>query len=428
MLRRGALTLLVLMAGCDRMLGIEELPRRSGAARPQFVVPECGACEHDNCAEPALACDRDPVCANLHRCLAKCAADDARCRAACEDAEPTFRASDPYKALDSCRRTTCRAICLGDDSLAKLLPTGCECLARSCQAASAACMASPPREGMTGDCERAWACFAAVDALDPDVVSHCTRRYGAGGTELVALSQCTDQQSCSTCTRGDPFACVGRYSWRAGTIVRPKLKFTVVNDEGNALAGARVDACVTPLCGSCGHDPTSTFSSGVSEKDGAVTLELAGGFTGCFHAEHPDYAHTHVVWTRPVVENEAPVSLETIGLLRETTLDLLFATIGAKRNPDLAQALFVARDCIFAAAAGVTLDPLSDPSATVLYVRDSLPTTTPPTDKSGTVVVANLAPGTVTFRVRAGATVVSERTFVARPGHLHDVRMLPTPR
>ncbi len=428
MLGRFILALLVVMLGCDRVLGIEHLEGRTGPAPVAFARAECGVCEREQCAEPARACDRDQVCVQIHRCVAACGLDDARCRSACEDAELSYRSNVRYQALDTCRRASCRAGCLGDDSLTKLLPPSCECLGKSCRPAAATCLASPPRDGLSGDCERAYVCFAGHERLDPDVIHHCTRRFSAGGAELVSFSQCMEQQSCASCPPADPFACVGKYSWRSGLALRPKLKMTVVGDEGKIVVGARVHACLGPLCGSCGHEDSSTLSTDVSNDKGEVILELAGGFTGCIHAEHPDHLHTQVIWTRPVVEDETFTGLEAIALMRPSTLDLLMATIGAKRDPDRAQALFVARDCVLGEAAGLTLEPLPDPAATVIYLRDSLPSKTPPTDKSGTAVVVNLAPGAVTFRLRTATMLVSERTFLARPDHLHDVRMLPLPR
>lgn len=414
---------LVLAGACDRVLGIDDLPRRG-----MYASAECASCERGHCAAAATSCDHNPICGGLHRCVAGCPPNDARCRAACETREPAYRSNALYRELDTCRRDNCRAECAGDDSISGLAPPGCECLGRACPAEASSCIASPARSGMTGDCERAWVCLTARQDWNPDHVHYCTNDFIVATAEVIALGECLDAQSCATCRRRDPFECVGRYAWRSGATFRPKLPLAVYDAEGKPVGGVRVDACPTPSCGTCGHEGSIVIDSRTSTVDGLLELTLTQGFTGCLHAEHPDFLHAQVEWTRPLAVDGPDFIREAIAMMKPATLEALLSTVGEKRDADRAQAIVVARDCAGQAAPGLTLDPFGDTATRILYARGLLPSTTPPTDKTGLIVIANLANGLTTFRLRTSAQLVTTQTFVARAGHLHGMRVWPNPR
>jgi len=182
-MRRLVLVALALIAGCDSVLGIEELPGRAPIREPA----DCGTCGVASCKAERDACMDDPRCHELYSCVAPCvesAEGGPACRRACEN-KSAASAGALWRALDACRRTNCADECYGFRGFGRLVSPECSCSDDLCEAFLKRCVRSGvDREGETiGGCERRLACLAGRPRpVDPDDAINCTYEDRSGAT------------------------------------------------------------------------------------------------------------------------------------------------------------------------------------------------------------------------------------------------------
>lgn len=430
--------------GCDAALGIESIPKGGSATAITFTTPLCARCAADTCKGVAAACEANRTCRPLYECIAKCAIDDAKCRATCEKQSPLAAKEAPFRDLDRCFRASCTEECYGITGLGGLFVDDgrCKCLDAACGPQELACIRSGlgapsgdagAEAGVTsaevaGECERRAACLASV-SIDPESADSCGAAHPSGAAAARALKECWSNTTCAGCPVAGTglYQCVGNYRWRAPTTKEVKVTFqvTTFDAEQKPIAGARVLACGADKCDRC--DEANALKAGTTDAGGNLDLVLTAGlagFAGCFDFQAPGFAHMALSLGRPLArDSEMPMFM-----VAADTLPLLGAVAGTTLMPDRGQLVVFAVDCFVSFAAGVSMSiDSTDPAIRQGYfVNNLFDVKAKETGRLGVGVFLNVPVGAVTLELRQGARLVGRQPVVTRQGVVTTVLGMPS--
>lgn len=443
-MRFRALALVVAVTvGCDRLLGIEDLPR---ASTPAFTYksPACGTCYDTKCREAKAKCLADDRCEALHACVAQCDVNDPKCRLACEEAHAVAAQQPSWIALDACGRRHCLGQCLGTGGLIAGIEANCACADGDCAAKVQACVqsgmdvdgdagASPTK---VGACERRLACLSS--RANPDGWVECRTLHPEGGVEVEALLDCARKSTCSTtCSLGTgQVACAGNFVYGTQPADSVTFGLGVEDKNGKRLKGAPVVACLAGNCAKCtsvAEDPT--------DEAGWAQLELpmpvgSRNYGGCLRVTAPPdaptadpFLPTAVFPGRRIRFNEA--ILETLLLLRS---DVIFygGIVEKDVNPSLGVIIGVVQDCIFWRILGakVRLEPTpTNPDFVFAYIDGDLPAPSATSTVGRAAFAAlNVPPGRYTVVAEKDGREVVRSEIEVMAGTLTDATVYPKPR
>lgn len=427
-----ALALVAPLGGCDAMLGIEFLPRGTTDASVDSAPranPACLGCEAAKCAAVRAACNREPSCDSLYRCLAVCDLGDIVCRAHCEQANDAAAKSTLFRSLDLCRREACPADCYGGSGFGAALSAPCACMDKLCAREMLACVTSGvATKTDVGACERRASCLAQQP--NPDGFVQCASENG-GATEFNALldcmrtSDCVDSKTTLACTLGDgDIACTRNFVY--GRSRAPDHAFTLgVQDfEGTPIADANVTACTPPVC-----DKGCAGVSGKTDKEGRVTLRIKmanGGFDGCIRVDPPiEYMPINVITGRRVHFDEDRLSTLALqeGLFalyaRQAMVDLI---------PGRGHVILTIHDCLWGRVTGASLDDLGGGSTLAYIDGTAVKPEAKSTTATGAAAIVNLVPGPHELVVRKAGQVIARQSIVVHAGELTDANIYPLPK
>jgi hypothetical protein len=400
--RRVFLAAIVVVAACDSVLGIEELPNRASLVRE---TAECGTCGSQSCAPERDACFGDPGCRDLYACVAPCGESDVggpACRRACET-KSTASSAAAWLALDQCRRLNCADECYGFRGFGQIIDPACACSDDICEAFLKRCV----RSGVTsttgerlGDCERRIACLGSrPKPIDPDDAFSCTYETRGGQDELQLVRFCWQGAACDEkcpVAGGKMFACIGKYQWSRPALDEVPYTLTVNDRRGLPVAGALVEVCDSDDCDAC-RNPRSSYTT---KADGLAHLKVSmfgGGYRGCMQITAAGKLPTIWYTGRPVNRSEW---LQRALVVSREDLQQVTGGIGEPADPTKGQVMVGTRDCLVTPAAGVMFDPPTAPGAFPVYIRLGTPTREGPTDDSGQYAIGNVPAGPLTIVMR----------------------------
>jgi hypothetical protein len=157
---------------------------------------------------------------------------------------------------------------------------------------------------------------------------------------------------------------------------------------GTPVVGATLQAC-DRLDFQCQMpmSPTTTDDAGIA------FLTVPGGFDGFYQVTANAYAPSLVV-RAPQIHDE----YSQMPLVSANTLALGEQVVGVMQDPNNAIGVATVQDCSSNPAPGVTVEIATPtPNEKLVYFQDTLPTTTATsTDKTGTAMIFNVPPGTLT--------------------------------
>ncbi|MBI2391778.1 MAG: hypothetical protein HYV09_19465 [Deltaproteobacteria bacterium] len=444
----------VLALGCDRLLGIEDLPRAPGdAGGPpstaiEYASKACATCANSQCASQRDACLADSACRGLYSRLAMCVVDDVKCRAAAERASGGADRSPAYLALDSCRRQSCVDDCYGSKGLLQAVNGACGCADAKCEAKTRACIQSGlGRTSVLGGCERLIACIAADP--NPSEWVACTERYGRWA-EYGPLVDCLKGTACAslvpqpdaspvetTCPlpTGE-LSCVRNFAYGTTANTSVTMKLGVFFLEGNKPAvGAKVTACRFGNCTACAPEAGAVA---VVDAEGKATLQIptpTGSYAGCLKVEPPapdpdagttaKYLDMRVFTGRNISVNEDV--LQTFLLTRDA-LEFYGALLDVKVDWDAHGHIIGAlHDCIWNRAVGAQLEIDGADSTTVIaYLKTGLELSPDPkTTSYGGFAIANVPPGRHWITAKRDGQVLARLEVEVVAGQMTDANMYP---
>lgn len=414
-------TLVALASACAAVLGVEDLPRHhddglpsvdAGADAPAdhasptpivYAEGPCGLCVAEHCFDAETSCRGDVACSATYACIAKCAIDDAACRAACERKHPAGAATGgKLDQLDACRRATCLDACYGEKGLiSTILDGACSaCVDTKCQPEERACI-------QAGGCERVFSCVGDEPPLNPDRALECQYRRPLG-PELDALVAC--YQGCAgVCPFGRAFECAGKFSWQTGHgVVDHVVTFNKFPGHADPAPGLTVSACDPNDCETCSFP----IVTGTTDANGVVHLPLAPGvqgFRGCLYVSGPGFLTNLYYYGRPVTRAEGQFH---VSIAPANILSLLELAYGIKTLPGRGHVGVDVWDCLFEHARGVTFElSTADASTAAYYARDGLVAfDAVETDVSGAGGFVNVPAGDFEVVARDGKGDVVGRT------------------
>jgi hypothetical protein len=158
---------------------------------------------------------------------------------------------------------------------------------------------------------------------------------------------------------------------------------------GTPIAGATLQACDT-LDLAC-QMPTAQATS---DDGGIALITVPGGFDGFYQLNANGYPPGLIART-PQLHDESSQQ----GIVSASTLSLAEGLIGVMQDPNDTIAIATVDDCSSNPAVGVTIE-VGAPTANekVVYLQNKLPTpSATSTDVTGSAVVFNVPPGTVTL-------------------------------
>lgn len=430
-------SVVALLAGCDAVLGIEELPRAATMADASGVdaapTPNeaCISCETSGCTAARDACLADAACAPLLRCLEYCGQGQVTCRAACERVHAAGRTSKPFPELDLCRRKTCAEACFGGSGFGSAIESACACTDNLCGGKMLACVQSGLDKPETvGQCDRRLGCVA--EKPNPDGWVDCVTDY-LGSAEANELLYCLHTSpSCESCPLGDgAFGCLGKFTYAAAPkgVNTVTMTFGLETLDRVGIEGASVAPCAPAMCGKgC---PTQG-TTGVTGADGKVPLKLTmseGGFDGCLHVEPVgDYMAMNIFPGRKIHRDEAMVT--SYGL--QEGLLAVYADqvkVPLLRDDAHGHVLIAIHDCLWQRVSGATVTMVKDPgdANTKLAYLDGLkvPPGLTATTGTGAAALINVPVGVHTIEVLRNGTVYARQQITVGPRTLTDVNMYP---
>lgn len=344
------------------------------------IAPACAICVAAQCDEARATCATDEACCEDYTCLARCAAGDAVCRAACLDAPG--RRSDRLNGIDACRRTTCAEACVVADDVVFGWPEACEaCLGERCLGETRACAGDATCEAnivcdaacedpacypacwLATDPDGRWgnACDGAEPEEDDDYVDPFSDYWG-----------CLIRRCRVECGLGVTWGCVGAFRWPAPDAeVVDGLKFSYhVYDYINIsrdVEGASVSACQRGDV-TCAQ-PVDTATT---DADGYACLEVPVasnvGFTGFFRVVHEDYVTIDEQYGRPLY---ASGTSELIAISKAAD-SVFWATMDMAWDPSRGLVTVELWDCTWEMAPGVAIEISTADDETVrFYVTGS---------------------------------------------------------
>jgi hypothetical protein len=417
---RGATVLLIALAGCNAVLGIEVLPTGDTLVPVKYAEPACEACHAAQCAAEKTACDSDAACRPLHACVAKCALNDAACRTTCESSSPFARQGDRFIALDRCVRRGCTETCLGTSGLGAASGPGCACLDASCPSETLGCIRSGLDGAGPGNCERVFGCLDSKEHT-PDTVTGCLADFPLGDTEVTALRACWTNASCPECRiQPNDFSCARKYRWSVPvkSSVQVTMHVTKVDGTQTPIRDATVFACNVGKCGACTIDDALAKGTTNENGDARFTLPIGiTGFGGCMMVQADGYVTNVISFGAPLVR-DARVPMF---LIDSTTLGGLAFLLKTTPNPDRGHLIVLADDCFAQLSAGVTADiaPRDEQTVSGYYVgATSLDPKATATGRNGTEVFVNVPPGVLTLTSHTATSPEVTSGLVVRQGML----------
>jgi hypothetical protein len=441
------------LAGCDRLLGIEDLPyaQTDVDAAVDAPLPRKAACDQcagaaSACAAQVAACSGD--CAETWDCIVRCPVSDPVCRRTCEKAHPSWATDPAYLALDACARRVCVGQCYGTAGLFKAVDTTCGCADTACLQNVSQCVQSDlpsatdagasTAKGPAGNCERRMACIA--EDANPDHYLECAAAFPTD-QDLTKLLNCA--RAAGVCTGKDDkcplpkgeLACLGFGFHR--TTDATKQVTILVSDINDIYPGATVTACKP---GNCGPDCEPVANAGGVATVGAsgkatVTVPIpgaaspgGGGYTGCLKVAAPvsaDLLPTMFDSGRLIHVDEDEVATYLFGA------GSLTALAPASVTPDVKNAAHIigaVHDCLWGPIVGATVE-IDVPGVRVWYIGDELVeeswTVTGP---KGAFGVFNVPPGDHTLTVKVGTTVIDTHPIQVKAAMTLDANIFPQGR
>jgi hypothetical protein len=432
------------LAGCDRVLGIDELPY--GTEIDGAVKTACEKCEAASCSAERAACTGE--CAALIECERRCALGDARCRYNCEQQkEPAWRTNEAYLALDACLRRGCVDGCYGTGTELVAIDGQCGCAEAGCASKEIACIqsdlvAATPDAGaaatglLPGNCERRIACLAGD--VTPDRYVECATLFPTSAKAFSDVldcgrlaADCSKVAACQLPT--NELACLGAYTF-GSTQDASKRVSIFVGDGGDSpirpVAGVRVTACKPGPCAKC-QPISDAASTGLTGADGKVTITVptpggltpgGGIYTGCLKAEldGSDYVTTYVDTGRVIHLDEDVL----VTLLFKVPYAIVADPTG---NPDFTthgHVIGTAYDCLWGGMTGATIET-DAPGARVYYVADSVMPAWTKTGPKGAFAVFDVPVGNWNLTVKRGDTVVATHPISMAAGIILDANVFP---
>lgn len=433
------LCVLFLALGCDRVLGIEQLPHASIVDAGDARVPTvCETCE-DKCAPERGTCELDPVCSSTWQCVSACPLDDVMCRKKCEDTNPGWAKNHAYLAFDRCRRENCLDKCYGTGGLLEAIDGDCRCLDRECAKQVVACLQSGVSDltAQAGACERHLTCVAANP--NPDTFVICDAMEG-GADEWNGLARCSRESPCSVSGKSCPIptgeiACTGKFAYGqpTGSTSTQRLTFQVTDWITQPIANAQATACVKGACSPCVPVPNAG-GTGVTDAKGNVTLTVPmvpNDYSGCVQVTSPAGQSflTTLIFTGRQVHTDEKL-LGTV-LWESGMIEIFGALTDPPVSPDFAGRgmLFgTVHDCLWWHPTGafVSIDG-ADSSTKVIYLGSGGVATNQElgTTNLGAFGIFNVTPGKHIVTVTMGGTTISRVEVEAAAGKVTDVNTFP---
>jgi hypothetical protein len=181
-------------------------PADGGACTPQPGANACVRCINDMCCPSLQACGGMPACAEIARCLGRCAPSDRACEASCRSANASGTAA--WDAYLACTTRSCQAACgggpapdAGADAGTCVSPASagpCQrCTDQRCCAQTRACNANP-------QCPQLAACLLGcpTGAARPACVDGCFARFPQGAAPLNDYLACSSGSCAAECGSG----------------------------------------------------------------------------------------------------------------------------------------------------------------------------------------------------------------------------------
>lgn len=459
-----ALTVLATL-GCDRLLGIEDIPRQidpvdaSGVdTHVDFDNVACTTCSESQCATAHQACldgatdagTGDQRCKNLLDCLRKCTPDDPACRRACETGSTLTKSTDtdnypllePYRAVDACRREKCTSQCFANGKgLVKAIDAKCACMDDLCADRELACVQSDlgVKDAKVGGCERRVTCVGFNP--NPDGTVTCTLQ-ASGGKQYNQLLDCARNNDCTTAGQACPLrtgelACLGNFDYRTAR-EEPSPTFGVTGgllaDLGNfkALPGATVTACNGPSCATCaGGRSMVTDAEGAAKIKVPISSLSAGAYTGCLWVTPPggagDLPPLMVYTGRNIHVDESVLSTVII----ERDIFSYYSKLDGDVSVDWTNRghlIGTLHDCIWLRTVGATIElhpDLADSTTLIRYLKGTDLNPDGKTGPDGAFAIVNLKPGRGYIRAVRDKVVVAELTIDVVAGKQIDVNLYP---
>jgi len=428
MTRVSLAVLVVALAGCDAILGIETLERTPPTQT--HASEECRVCLEQSCAEQQRSCAADAGCARHQRCLALCAPNDARCRLACETASPITVSTGAFPPLDRCVRASCAEQCLGLASLATAFGDSCSCLDAACREMTIACLRSGVASGAEpGGCEHSLMCVAA-NGITPSNAQECSEAWRSTTDDLNRLRNCwAGTTGCSSCpvAGGANYACVGKYRWAPPQAPEVKISIhvTTFDAKQTPIARAKVRACSFESCERC--EDATPVDEDLTNENGDVTLQLPasfGGFAGCFDIRADGYAPTLFSLGRSAARDlSVPMFL-----VPTLVFSALPAGMGTTPLDGRGTVLTLSADCFHALAPGVKVDLLQSDMFTKRGYNIGNGIDTSPeakTGRSGVTIFVNAPTGYIDLRSSYNDASVGQLRFMSRAGIISVAVLYP---
>lgn len=398
---------LCVLASCNSLLGIDELPRQ-GPVELAYANPECKACVAKHCAAQERACTEHDQCLKHATCTVMVPLDSPEARFACDTNYQSGSESPQGVALDACRRAQCKDDCYGLGGIFDFDQACNECLLglTQCHQQIADCIGD-------AHCDRFLGCVG--EELNPDQLYSCFYDVGLDSQLAWDAKECilkTCPEQCGTGTRWD---CLDRYYWPPAQGESVQIRFGVVKAGSyDSVDGVDVGVC---------DFSSSACPDGGTTLDGSVELRLptgntSQGFTG--HLEltggNPPIIRELVFFGRRIYRDETRVQWPV--LLQEgvpsALLDPAKGHLGA----------FVF-DCTtyFASGVQVEIEPAARTEGllgTFSFPQDGT------TGGDGSVSFFNLMPGCFAVSARYQGQVIAKQYVRFEEGTLSTLALLPT--
>lgn len=431
------LAFFVALAGCDALLGIEELPRgtTSNDASVVDAAPQpneaCISCETSACASEKSTCTGDAACAPLLACLELCAAGEVLCRGECERKHVAGARTKAFADIDLCRRKSCVDACFGGSGFGSAIDSACGCVNPTCAAQMLACVQS----GVTSDppfapgaCDRRLACIAHKP--NPDNYVDCVMDL-EGGDQANALLGCMRDTDCPTDDSGPKcsiysgvLGCLRNYSYATTSAPIKAFTFGLETLAKEPVKGATVIACSPAKCG----PDCIVQGTGVTDEFGKATFELKtaeGAFDGCIYVPpYQDYMGMNVVPGRRIRRNETMV---TSYALPEGILAIY--TEGGKpliTDGTRGHVLIAIHDCIWRRLPGASVSMTDiDAETQLAYLQGTDVVPEMATTRTGAAAYINVPVGVHEITVTVGDVTIARQKVTVRGRELTDVNIYP---
>jgi hypothetical protein len=434
----------LLAAGCQEIAGIHDRPAGTGDVCGIDFGGACGQCVQEQCCPALAACSLSPGCHAIEECLAA-AGPDPESRASCTMYESGIADETSLAAaVDACIASQCSTACgLTCGSLYQITEPAA---ADACQA----CIVSQ------GGCEAAQACANSADCqtylhcrqscVTGDCVGACNLSNNTGRDQEQAFHAAADGACRSACEIGSNWSCVGKVTWPAPKAPGQSLTVSLADLISRVGIGAGV---TVKLCNFGDPDCLSPINGQVEKTDatGSVTLlsvadvDFQGdlGLNGYLDVSATDLTLPPVVpslvyWGFPLVEKQAVITTP-VPIMSPNDNVIIYAVAGVTQDPARGTVGIAVVDCLGIQGRGVSLEATGsgvDAATQIRYLQDDSMTLSPngPTQSTGSALLLNVLPGTVTITAtpislgRPSSTITVQ---VRAANSYTDAALVPTP-